>query len=593
MNSGQQKATGVPGFEIIKTESFDGDNGLAQFLSKSAGESSSIGSGKIALKNAGNPKLTYSYRAVPGKDVQFSVKVRINGGEKKELAGFNFKDLTGDIGWRTEVVDLNELKDSKYIMLYFEAVDNTGSTRVCVDNITILDVLTDNLAIELKTAGNITAGTEITCPVNVKNIGVNDAEEYTINLYANNELVDIKAGESIRFGELKTFDMAYKSKVNDPNELELKVMLEYSKDKDISDNTAVTSVRLIQPDMPGITGLEGTFNEDEQSVNLTWNTPDFEKERATDDFEDLEAFSISDFGKWKVDGNWKYQTMYPEGITWPNAGEPAPFIVFNPSLADFSAYPIFTEFTIPHSGEQFLASISTGAFEGNNAWLISPSLSGKAQTVSFWAKSISGWYGYEKFEIRYSTTGRDIADFDKVAFNEEKLPEEWTEYNVDLPAEARYFAVYVKSENTFMFMIDDITYQPGYGKLLGYNIYRDGKHTGTVTANTTTYTDKAVPNGSHAYNVTAVYTIGESSFSDTYNLYGTSITGIHGDGETYAYGSKASIVVCNAENMEIKVYTTDGKLLSKTYGERKSVIPAIRAQYVVRVGEKTFNVIVE
>lgn len=87
--------------------------------------------------------------------------------------------------------------------------------------------------------------------------------------------------------------------------------------------------------------------------------------------------------------------------------------------------------------------------QGNDAWLISPSLSGKAQTVSFWTKGLSTYYGYEKFEVRYSTTGREIADFKNVLLDENKLMDTWKEISVDLPAEARYFAVYVKSKNAF------------------------------------------------------------------------------------------------------------------------------------------------
>ena len=61
-----------------------------------------------------------------------------------------------------------------------------------------------------------------------------------------------------------------------------------------------------------------------------------------------------------------------------------------------------------------------------------------------------------------------------------------------------------------MFMIDDVTYTAGCGKVLGYNVYRDGKLLKRIEPNAELrITDKA-PSGKHTYAVSALYAGGES-----------------------------------------------------------------------------------
>ena len=71
-------------------------------------------------------------------------------------------------------------------------------------------------------------------------------------------------------------------------------------------------------------------------------------------------------------------------------------------------------------------------------WAISPKLSGKAQTISFYAKSYSNLYR-ENVEVLYSTTGTDTDDFKSVDVFQ-SIPQEWTEYRFDVPEGAKYFA---------------------------------------------------------------------------------------------------------------------------------------------------------
>lgn len=50
--------------------------------------------------------------------------------------------------------------------------------------------------------------------------------------------------------------------------------------------------------------------------------------------------------------------MYMDGVSWSHVGEAFPFIVFNPSQVDFGEYTMLVDYAAPHSGKQYLASIS-------------------------------------------------------------------------------------------------------------------------------------------------------------------------------------------------------------------------------------------
>ena len=76
-------------------------------------------------------------------------------------------------------------------------------------------------------------------------------------------------------------------------------------------------------------------------------------------------------------------------IPYENAGRPMAFQVFNPAHAGLLLVNGAGQPTgwMPHSGNQMLAAF--GDVDGqNNDWLISPELSGDAQTITFLREAI-------------------------------------------------------------------------------------------------------------------------------------------------------------------------------------------------------------
>ena len=577
---------GKNNIQIVNETSSDNDGGCLKFLADKSGESASISSGKIDLAQANNPSLLFSYYAVPGKDNVIEIEISKDGKDPQVVSTINYKDLEGDEGWRIKKVDLNNFKGSRFIILTLRGIDNNQkATAILIDDINIRNVFDYNLDARLVAPKQVTAGQSAQCLVTVRNIGDKVADDYTIDLYANNKIVATLRGEILAPEASKTFTMLYKSKVTDPEVSKLKAVVVFDKDMDKADNTSQTlDINLKASDLPAINDLTGHVDEAGDIVTLTWTAPDTKISETTEDFEGFKAFEIKDLSPWTMEGDRERKTGVWEDFTFPHAGEPFPFIVFNPS--EITEYDL-SRWCTPHSGKQFLASITNYSAKGNNGWLISPSLSGKKQTIRFWAKSFDG---YESIEVRCSKTTADTASLNNVLMTENKIRNKWKEYQVELPEGTKYFAIRVTSKFQQMLMLDDITYESGVGTIIGFNIYRDGQNIATVDAQTTIFKDNTADKGNHNYTVTVIYDEGESRMSNSVSAV-TSLKD-NAKAETIVRTIPGHIVISNSSGQEVAVFAANGKQVFSGSGQQNLLIPMMRNTYVVKVGNKVYNVLV-
>ena len=577
---------GKNNIEIVNETSSDNDGGCLKFLADKCGESASISSGKIDLAQANNPNLLFSYYAVPGKDNVIQVEISKDGNAPQVVSTINYKDLEGDEGWRIKKVDLNNFKGARFIILTLRGIDNNQKpTAILIDDINVRNNFDYNLDARLTAPKQVTAGQSAQCLVTVRNIGDKAADDYTIDLYANNKIVATLRGETLAPEASKTFTMLYKSKVTDPEVSKLKAVVVFDKDMDKTDNTSQTlDINLKASDLPAINDLTSHVDEAGDIVTLTWTAPDTKVSETTEDFEGFKAFEINDLSPWTVEGDRERKTSVWEDFTFPHAGEPFPFIVFNPS--EITEYDL-SRWCTPHSGQQFLASITNYSAKGNNAWLISPSLSGKKQTIRFWAKSFDG---YESIEVRCSKTTADTASLNNVLMTENKIRNKWKEYQVELPEGTKYFAIRVTSKFQQMLMLDDITYESGVGTIIGFNIYRDGQNIATVDAQTTIFKDNTADKGNHNYTVTVIYDEGESRMSNSVSAV-TSLKD-NAKAETIVRTIPGHIVISNSSGQKVAVFAASGKQVFSGSGQQNLLIPMMRNTYVVKVGNKVYNVLV-
>jgi hypothetical protein len=267
------------------------------------------------------------------------------------------------------------------------------------------------------------------------------------------------------------------------------------------------------------------------------------------------------------------------------------FEVFNDTDEEFEA-ATRRKFMLAHSGHQYLCNFnpSPSYGKGSDDWLISPELSGEQQTITFFAKSLANNYR-ETFEVLYSATDDNPTSFTNI----ETFPDvvgglTWTEYNIQLPAGAKYFAIHVVSYDCLGLQVDDVTYRKASLVVKSYNVYRDGILVGNTQD--THFTDTAEP-GNHVYQVSVVYTVGESLRSQEASVITTTtIAGVNG-GKTTIAAQSGAIVVRGAEGKQIAVYMLDGRRVAATTGASMTTIHVNAGVYVVKVDNQVVNITVK
>lgn len=417
-------------------------------------------------------------------------------------------------------VPLTQFKGKKYIQVAFYCKSGDSYTRASIDEISVRDFYEYDLAASISVPQTVKSGDDMEIVADVKNVGGDTANGYTVNLFEGDELVASQTGESIASDETKTYTFKQTAGTLKRN-LNYKVVVDYAADGNTANNESkAASVSVVLPEYPAPSDLAATDNAD--GVSLSWTAADYQDFTltTTDGAEAYDAFADGTIGEWTTVDKDGLNTRsdinvdsYP--VEFPQQGQKMSFIVMNPEKAKAQFTNWMDEPTgwQAPSGKQYFASF--GSEEGaNDDWLISPELTGEAQTVSF---NIHGYYG-DEYEVLYSTTDKNPDSF--VSLSKQSAPVvTWTEAEFELPEGTKYFAIRnTSSSYPYYIFVDDITFKAAKDKgslvLKGYNIYRDGKKLNSEPLMQLDYRDATPARTKHLYQVTAVYTIGESAAAD-------------------------------------------------------------------------------
>lgn len=574
----------------FSSRSWDNDGGSIGFTSGAVGDDAIIATRKITLSGAEKPSLTFYYYANVGQGITLNIEIdRAQKNGIDRIASYDMSTLSGSSGWRREVISLADYVGEDYIIVRFRAVAKRSSQSVFVDNVNILDAPSENMSIEVSATPSIELNGTANINVTVTNHGNLTSGNYKINVtssYADalNEsatkevsIAEIEGSDLENYGGTKSYELTFTSTPFVGSDVNIHAELVYS-DADISDNNADATIIINRIDAPVINDLVATNDDMDQYATLSWTKPSgtiVAGELFEEDFESYNPWSL-DFGNWisdDVDGGLCGALF--SGVTYPNQGSPFGFIMFNPSsLGSFSDNRLVT-----HSGSQCAAAIyslsSDNVFIDQDNWLISPELTGKAQTVSFFAKSFDTNFD-ESFEILYSSTDNNLSSFIKLGNTYiVNKPTQWEEITVDLPDGARYFAIrhISDSDHAYVLMIDDVKFMglsdEDY-EITAFNIYVDGELFETISADQTTHDVGPLPEGEHKFHVTSVY---GNKYESGLSNEASTITAI------YEVISEADLA-----NANVSVYTTSGKLIAKGVGVVNSLPQGI---YIVKLGNST------
>lgn len=494
----------------------DNDGGCLVFAPAQAG-TSTISTGKIAIEKGMKPKLIFDYQGKPSAPVKLEVSVcKKNFDDSRILFTRDFStENNGNAEWKNVVVDIPDSHlDEDYVFVRFKATA-TGSLQqapLFVDNINVADVKGKDLSVDMTVPANAKKGQTVAMDIHIKNKGVEDFTKARLTVTVNGSVfLEKEFTEGIRRLENITLPLTYQTTtLDEANALSVKAEINGEGDDTPDNDMAIRTVEMMTTELPTPENLVAVEN-DWKGVALQWSKPAEAVTTLTDGFELYEPWSTS-FGSWKtIDIDKGNACPLSEQNRYTRQGEAFAFINWKPD--DFFSSGQGLD---PHSGSMALAAIyqvdmfNADYIDADNL-LVSPELSGHAQTVSFWVNNVTGnGFGTESFDCMVSEGGTALKDFTKIGETYTQGSGKWTEIRVDVPEGTKYFAIrhVTKAADAFVFMLDDVTLEAGV-QPLGYRIYRDRMLLGNTSE--TNFQDSKIPDGEHTYSVTAVFADGSES----------------------------------------------------------------------------------
>lgn len=434
----------------------------------------------------------------------------------------------------THGVSLVDFNQGDFVRVRVQA-DINKSGAVFIDNICVLNQLDKNLAVtDIEIEATPEIGSESEVLVTVTNYGKETIDNYTINLYANGEKVATQVG-SYELEPMKNITeiLSFVPSIFCTGSLVLTGEVIFDEDMDENDNrrSLTVDINKSQEDAPegfGVSFVDG-------KAHLAWNKATDTPKVVTEDFENYtpwviepnEPFSTTTLGPWTlVNNDLSYAGYLWETIELPCEFQSFAYVVTNMDgiFGPDNEYP-------GHSGYQYLSSfygfdiesldMETGDmdFAEQNDWIISPELSGREQTISFWYQAPSpDMMMNEYFYIQTSTTDNKLDSFSPL--NDELFAvktsfeyDDWQEFTITLPEGTKYFAINRNDgpDDGMWFMIDDITYEKVKKLPVSYNVYLDHKLVATIAGDAVNYDVECNIDDLHDYSITAVYANGVES----------------------------------------------------------------------------------
>lgn len=564
----------------------DDDQGmfyLEPFLAK---ENNLLLSGKILIPESDKVGLSFYYCGTTDDLFDLAPTVRIPSGETYYLTEPIHTNSVGT-GWQRVFVSLAQFK-GKVVQVGVNVNARSQQDYFLLDNIEVREFLGHDVAVAgLTTPATMTVGVDNKVTATITNMGTHDADNIAVQLLSDNDVVETVNIEHLAVSAKQTVEITVRPTVTQTEATTYKVNVVYDSDEDLSNNESeAKTVEFIASELPVVT-INGAVEGNQ--VTLAWDSPDTESKTipVTDDLEAYESFAIGkaeNYTFYDIDGD---ETFGLSDVMFENQSKPMSYIVFDIEGIDEESQNKVANFA--HSGSKCFAAFSSTT-KANDDWLISPELPGMEQTISFWNRSTNVNYGYDQFEVLYSTTGNTPADFVKLG-DTYSANLGWSKVEVQLPEGSKYFAIRCISYQTEAWLIDDISYTRGTPSytVIGYNIYRDCIKINDAVVTDNKYVDNLTSSTSetdnHSYNVTAVYAEGESGLSNTYETAPSGIDDTHTDGISIKT-SKGVIIVEGASN--VAVYGIDGKIHG--IGHENTIITVEPGFYVVKADGKVATV---
>ncbi len=505
----------------------DGDNGFLAFSASiidetqpDLAETTMAQTGRLCMNGVTNPYISLYYRYQYTMAHPLLVKVSTDGQNFTTVATLSTSDESQAGRYVRAIVPLNGIAgaESCYVALETTLVNTTE--LIYVDNILIYDQKAHDLTAKIShQPSHLRSDEARNVSVCISNMGNHDAQAaaYTIDVLVNGRVAGSMPGPEVKALGMAEVSVPVTASASDPSLSDIRIRVNYDSDENMVNNLGATGhIKVQHPAYPTPRQLQ--LAQGDGAATLQWQAPlppRATDEAVTDSFEDYADFTITDMGDWVlVDGDRTLTYSWGEDYNWPNRTQPHAYIVMTPAeveLPNTGGKGLSANWQA-HSGGKMLMSSSFMADD----WLISTELSGRAQTVTFYARATNTWT--ETFDVRYSTTDTEPQSFSILGSEVTLNGAAWRQFSYNLPEGSRHFAIHKTSQNGSMFFLDDVTFIPDTLArqditLQGYNIYCNGERINDALVMQNTYTDNT-DRGNAIYTVTAVYDKGESAGSN-------------------------------------------------------------------------------
>ncbi|MBO7112652.1 MAG: choice-of-anchor J domain-containing protein [Bacteroidaceae bacterium] len=506
-------------------------------------QQSALWTGVIDMENADNPILVFdlSSKAVDSR-------MQIIGYDSINTL-MTLLDIPATISeYTTYYVELKDAWDKGMDRIGFNFIYNDRNDIHYLDNIRIFDAFEYDLCAELTTDNTITEGDSLLIKAAVFNNGTKPARDYTLTLTIDGrEILSNTYYDELPPFSRQTVEIKIPTSVLDSNDyMIVRADVEYDYDLDTDNNMNEEAVSVLRAKATAPYGLTAILNGND--VVLDWQV---KNTASAVFFETFTGYPVGScetgqVGEWTlVNGNGKPKGEILEDTSLPLDGKALAWMVFNALDYDFYSETFYGP--DGQSNHTYLISpcnYVSNQYYDNDDWIISPLLSGQAQEISFWVKSVGNHSSSGLCQVLYSETDTAIAHFTPITTMEQN--DVWQQMTVLLPQGARYFAIrnLTAGNSAICMLISDIKYIKDIGQPVGYNIYVDGVRIGASDSKGFVVNADALSKENHQFAVTAVYSNGTESGPVTVGLdISTDIRLIPGNGKPF------------------DIYSTDGKLI--------------------------------
>lgn len=592
----------------------DGTGAYLGYAAQNQGATGLFHSARINLADTQNPEFTvyiYEICSDPSQESAFNRNevqmvvceegsdqwVPVKSGTVHELVG-NPKH------WGRVRADLSAYK-GKIIQVGLTA-KSTHYAGTFFDQLRVAETVARDLRIS---GGEVTrtamAGQPASVGVWVENCGSDTVRgsEFRVELYRNDEAEPYRviSGRDLAPCRNELFSESFVADPTQAGTTRYYAKVVYAADALPDNNISATMQQSIYVDatMPAPTGLEATLNT-KQKASLRWQGPALADipQATIERFDSLTPFL---FTNKRTNGGWYFTEAdgLPH-VTITNCNIPnlAPGVSTGWFCVDErNAYVQASYGNLhAHSANNFMVAMSTiaaGPSPKSDDWMISPRLSGRKHTVSFYAKA--AYSMEETLEMLYTNSSDPSATSTYVSAGTTTLNKGglWEPRSFEVPEGATYFALrYVSPATHYMMHIDDVRYEPLRDTpidVVGYNVYRDSVRITDTPLTGPYFTDTYAPAGEHVYMVTALFNNGHESHLSAPARIATSVSSV--DGATVNVWRDGTVLCVDNASGCIEVYDVTGiRLFAGCESSLRLTLPA--GIYIVKTAGKTWKIII-